>query len=248
MLWGTRMEPLILEQAARDLKLEVRANALNATRYVRRGPVGCTRDAEVICPERGPGALEVKCVFDYRTWMQEWGGGSFVPRHIEIQHQTQMLVGDGEKSFEWGVIAVWVAATMYYFERTPAVTLQPTIYIKASSFLQSVRDRIEPDPFGSPVELPLIYELCPTQENTFLDLREDEAESLLYTDKARMYAHITRERKAVNGVAETLRAELIAKLRGHEKMLLDGGAVVEMGKRNRLKVYVPGVPDAEGGE
>lgn len=116
MEWGNKLQPLVLQQAAQDLKLEVEP----CETYVRRGPVGCTRDAQVYCPDRGPGALEVKCVFDYRTWMQEWGGGSFVPRHI-ARFNSRHLVGTGENatidtSFQWGVIAVWVAATMYYFE------------------------------------------------------------------------------------------------------------------------------------
>lgn len=105
MDWGTRLQPLIIEQAARDLKLDV----FPCDTYVRNGNLGCTRDAEIICPDRGPGALEVKAVFDYKTWMREWDGGNSVPRHIEIQHQTQMLVGDGKVPFSWGVIAAWVA-------------------------------------------------------------------------------------------------------------------------------------------
>src|SRR6185503_18450379 len=74
MEWGTLMQPLLLEQAARDLKLEVTPEH----RYVSRGSLGCTRDATVYCPDRGPGALETKCVFDYKTWMTKWGGGTYV--------------------------------------------------------------------------------------------------------------------------------------------------------------------------
>ena len=104
-------------QAAEDLKLEVRPNADDT--YHRRGLLGCTRDATIICPDRGPGALETKCIFDYRTWMADWGGGAFVPKPHEIQLQQQLLVGDGDDGFaaegspyDWGVIAAWVAGAM----------------------------------------------------------------------------------------------------------------------------------------
>jgi hypothetical protein len=59
MAWGLKMQPLVLEQAAADLRFEVIPNGENA--YHRCGLLGCTRDAMIICPDRGPGALETKC-------------------------------------------------------------------------------------------------------------------------------------------------------------------------------------------
>ena len=35
-------------------------------------------------------------MFDYATWMREWGGGSHVPPMHEIQLQQQMMVGDDD--------------------------------------------------------------------------------------------------------------------------------------------------------
>src|SRR5712671_4055890 len=65
MDWGQRLEPLILAHAAQELRLEVRPNREpdGTQRYVRRGRLGCTRDGTVICPDRGPGAIETKAVF-----------------------------------------------------------------------------------------------------------------------------------------------------------------------------------------
>src|SRR6266568_3399516 len=62
MNWGTRMQPLLLQQAADDLHLKVTPNATDT--YRRRGLLGCTRDAEVFCPDRGrhqqrSGAIQV---------------------------------------------------------------------------------------------------------------------------------------------------------------------------------------------
>lgn len=276
MRWGKALQPLILEQAAHDLKLEV---IPGQERYVTRGNVGCTRDATIICPDRGPGALEVKCVFDYRRWMQDWSGGESVPRHIEMQLQTQMFVGDSYEysgcsvcdepleeleecpifgcdgvaarltthrdPYSWGVIAVWVCADMYYFERKPMTDLWSRIDVEADKFMQSVRDGVEPDPFGSPIELPLLTQIYPTIEGSWIDLRGDTEESLKWAVKARTYTITKSTENASKKVCETLRAEMIAKLRGAEKCVLAGGGSFGLGKGNRLNVWLPGVDGDE---
>ena len=111
MSWGKKMEPLIIEQAKQDLALEVVPNSLpdGSQAYFRRGLLGATRDATVIMPDRGPGAFDAKCVFDYRMWMERWNEGKAPPRHVELQLQCQMYVGDGEKPFDHGTIAAWIA-------------------------------------------------------------------------------------------------------------------------------------------
>jgi hypothetical protein len=102
--WGTKMEPLLLEQAAADLRLEVKTNRQpdGSQIYLRRGLLGCSRDADIYDPQRGPGALETKCCFDYKILMQEWDGGKTPPRQHEIQLQQQMYVGDGDHAFRVG--------------------------------------------------------------------------------------------------------------------------------------------------
>lgn len=172
MDWGKRLQPLVLAQAAEDLHLEVRPNA--AETYVRRGLLGCTRDAEIICPDRGPGSLETKCVFDYSVWMQAWGGGKILPRHNEIQLQQQMLIGDGDQSHEWGVMAVWVCGEMKYFERQPIDALWVALKNEASVFFADVEAKREGQPFGEPVEMPLLAELFPVKNGTKLDLSKGE--------------------------------------------------------------------------
>jgi hypothetical protein len=71
MDWGQRLQPLLLQAAAEDLRLEIAPHDA----YVRRGVLGATRDATIIDPQKGPGAVETKCCFDYRTWMERWAGG-----------------------------------------------------------------------------------------------------------------------------------------------------------------------------
>jgi hypothetical protein len=156
--WGTKMEPLLLEQAAADLKLEVKTNRQDdgTQRYIRRGLLGCTRDADIYDPQRGPGALETKCCFDYKILMQEWDGGKTPPRQHEIQLQQQMYVGNGERSFEWGTIALWCGGDMTYFHRKPMMDLWETFEEEAEKFFADVAAGREPEPFGSPIEVPLL--------------------------------------------------------------------------------------------
>jgi predicted phage-related endonuclease len=163
MNWGRKLQPLILEQVAEEMRLEVRPN--NEDAYMRRGLLGCTRDATIICPDRGPGAVETKCVFDYRTWMADWNGGKQPPRHHEIQLQQQMLVGDeGGESYRWGLLVAWVAGELHYFERAPVKDLWAPLYQEAERFFADVQAKREPEPFGAPVELPLLAQLFPTDQ------------------------------------------------------------------------------------
>jgi hypothetical protein len=234
---GRRMQPLVLERAAAELRLAVEPNEHDV--YVRNGLLGATRDAVIICPDRGPGALETKCVFDYQQWMTEWDGGRRVPPHVEIQLQQQMMVGDGAEPFAWGVICVWVAAAHYYFERTPAESLWVRLRSEASAFFGDVAATREPDPFGLTVEMGWLEELYPTVPHKTLDLRDDEAAEL-FTRKAAIYLR-TKTAERLNGkVAESLRAEFKALAKDNETVLLPGNAVVKWGARNRLKVTVPG--------
>lgn len=156
--WGTKMEPLLLEQAAVDLRLEVKTNRQpdGSQIYLRRGLLGCSRDADIYDPQRGPGALETKCCFDYKILMQEWDGGKTPPRQHEIQLQQQMYVGDGKKPYEWGTIALWCGGDMTYFHRKPMLDLWKTFEDEARKFFDDVIAGTEPEPFGSPVEIPLL--------------------------------------------------------------------------------------------
>lgn len=237
---GRRMQPLLLERAAAEFRLVVEPNEGNA--YVRNGLLGATRDAQIICPDRGPGALETKCVFDYQVWMAEWEGGKRVPPHVEIQLQQQMLVGDGKESFAWGVICVWVAAAQFYFERKPVGNLWQRLLVEAGAFFRDVEAKREPDPFGLSVEMRWLEELYPTIPHKTLDLRDDEDAEVM-TRKAATYLRAKGESRMREKLTEALRAEFKALAKDNETVLLPGNAVIRWGARNRLKVTVPGAEE-----
>lgn len=253
MDWGLKMQPLLLEQAAEDLHLEVRRDE----QYVRRGLLGCTRDAIVTCPDRGPGALEFKCCFDYGTWMRDWGGGDTPPRHNEIQLQQQMMVGDGTASYQWGVLGVWVGGDIHYFERKPIAKLWKSIEGEAEKFFKDVAAKIEGEPFGSPIEMPLMAELYAPTVGVTVDLttRDDARDLVSVAQLTRYHAnnrsmHEKEEKKykarlkAVMGDAEI--GILPEGVRLKAKQTSRAGFTVKPTTYSTLDVFLPdGVPTAQ---
>jgi len=258
MDWGKKMQPLIISQVSSDRGLEV---VPNPDTYVRRGLLGCTRDATIIAPGIGPGALEIKCVFDYRAWMQKWGGGKTVSREIELQLQQQMYVGAGEGVFDtgsemsanfvdpyqWGLIAVWVCADLYYFERKPLPELWTELERRAIGFFSDVRSKREPDPFGVAVELPLLNKLYPMQPGNVLDLSADP-DHIKTSEKVSLYDHLKSEASGLKDNIERYRVELLALAKDAEYVKLPCGVsfrVKRVGKAGRtIDAYIPETPTA----
>jgi predicted phage-related endonuclease len=244
MSWGTKLEPLILEQASEDMRLEVRPNRQpnGAQQYFRTGWFGCHRDGDIICPDRGPGAIETKSVFNYQTWMADWGGGKVPPRHVEIQLQVQMYVGAGNASpFHWGVIAVWIAGEVYYFERQPIPELFDRLHAEAKSFFASVKSKDEPDPFGATVELPWLNQMFPTERGKTLDLSE-HPEAPAYVEATVEYRNAKEQEAGGKRTAEPLRAKLLAFIKDADKVILPEGVrinITPVHNGKRIKVYVP---------
>lgn len=203
MSWGKKLEPLILEDARERLSLEVTPDQA----YVRRGLLGCTRDAIVVDPSLGPGALETKCVFDYRAWMQDWDGGRTAPAHYEIQLQEQMAVGDGVTPFAWGVIAVWVAGEVHYLRRDPVPDLHASIEAEARRFFDDVAAGKEPDPFGAAIELPVLN-ARPRDEEKLLDLSDNVA----LAEDVRLFEWAKGETRRFDKIAGGLKVKLLAAL------------------------------------
>jgi len=223
MSWGKRMQPLLLQAAAEDLRLAVEPNADDV--YIRRGDIGCTRDAEVHCPDRGPGALETKVCFDFRTWMNKWDGGKRPPVHNEIQLQAQMYVGDGETPFSWGVLACWCAGAMTYWERKPDAELWKLMEGAAGEFLRTVEAMEEPDPFGSPKEVPLLNALYPETERRTVDLTGEDVE---LAEEAMMYAWARKQETFYKKIKETAAAKFKGLAQGADRLDLPEDVHVEI--------------------
>lgn len=251
MDWGKKMQALLLAQAADDLHLEVIPNADDV--YVRQGLFGCTRDATIICPSRGPGALEAKCVFDYAVWMRDWGGGKTPPRHVEIQTQVQMMVGDGETPYEWGKIAAWVGGDMHYFEREIIPELWDQLGKEALQFFDDVEHKREPDPFGAAIEAPLLAKVFATKPGKVVTFTEGpEAEKL--AEDVRMWAWHSAQRLQHEKGEKALKAKMLGLMKdANEGEFLHGikvtvkqsdraGFTVAPTKVTTIKPFVPAQP------
>ncbi len=240
--WGTKMEPLLLEQAAADLHLEVTTNrqADGSQIYMRRGLLGCSRDADIYDPQRGPGALETKCCFDYKILMQDWDGGKTPPRQHEIQLQQQMYVGDGTKPYEWGTIALWCGGDMTYFHRKPMPDLWETFEREAKQFFDDVIAGNEPAPFGETCEVPLLKQLFnkPTGEiiNAVDKLGEAEATKLAQRVADADYQRVVR--LAAEKVEDKVKAEILGLLKEADELELPQGIRVKVTRSARAGYQV----------
>jgi hypothetical protein len=234
MYWGLKMQPLVLERAARDLKLEITPNLANT--YVHDDVLGYTADATIFHPDKGPGIVEGKCVFDYGTWMREWDGGKRVPRHYELQHQTQLAVGDGPTPFRWGMFAVWVCGEMHYFERELNPMVAKDLHDQAVTMLARVRNGDEPDPFGAAIELPLLNQLLPIVKGKELDLRDDPA-ARKFAELGKMLKQFRKDANFYEKAAEDARNKLRMLARDYETVLLPYGVTLKLATRT-MKEHV----------
>ena len=235
--WGTKMEPLLLDQAAADLRLEVATNrqADGSQIYVRRGLLGCSRDADIYDPQRGPGALETKCCFDYKILMEQWDGGKTPPRQHEIQLQQQMFVGDGTKPYEWGCIALWCGGDMTYFQRKPMPDLWAKFNEEAEQFFEDVKAGREPEPFGSPIEVPLLKQLFATPTGEIINgtelLGEIEATKLAQRVVDTEYQRTVR--LAAEKIEKETQAKLLAIIKDADELELPQGIRVKVNRSAR---------------
>lgn len=155
---GTRMEPVILGLIRDQLRLDVSPNQGYVSNLKLK--VGATRDADIFDPSLGPGVVEAKNV-DYLRWRDTWDDDT-APPHIELQVQAQMLVGQGAEPYRWGVIGALVGGNdLKLYRREPNEKLWKRIIEAAEEFFDDLAENREPDPLGSPVELPWIHRLYP---------------------------------------------------------------------------------------
>lgn len=155
MTFGTFVEPFILERAAEVLRLDVRHNKEQS--YFRHAsyPLGCTIDADVVCPVRGPGVIQAKAV-DRSVFREGWTDRT-APKFIELQLATEMLVTGSQ----WGAIAVMIGNNdnVRIYERIRSPKLEAKIIEAAALFLADVKGGYEPDPIGAQDEIDVLDQL-----------------------------------------------------------------------------------------
>lgn len=240
MKWGKLIEPLVIEECAKKHNLEI----IPGQKYYRRGMLGATRDATIIAPDRGPGTVEVKCIFDYSVWMSDWEGGKKPPRHHEIQLQTQMKVGDGDGTnpYSWGLLVAWVCADLHFYERRPIDALWTQLDIEAARFFGSIERKEEPDPFGSTAEIPWLTQMFETRRESILDLSA-EHKHVKTVEELRLYAWHKAQSAGNHRAADEFRAKFMALARDYEAVILPCGYSFRIQRSGKGKTVVPVIPE-----
>jgi len=253
MDWGKRMQPEVLKAAADELAIEIEQNTVDM--YIRQkvdgGLLGYTGDAWTRAPDMGRGAIECKCVFNPQVWMRDWQGGKAVPLHIEIQHQCQMLVGDGEEPFAWGFIVAWFQAELFYFQRKPKPELWGHMDKEARRFFHDLEQGNEGDPWGHRAEVEILNKLFAPEPGKVVDRREETPDNLALAQCAFSLHQFGDDRKFAEKNEKQLKERIRAAVIDAEKLLLPRGVVVDAKRIHKkahsvkesnytqLDVYVP---------
>jgi predicted phage-related endonuclease len=162
MDWGTRVERLILQHAADELRVDILPH--DQGEYLRHpdAPIGCTPDGYCFDPQLGLGFVEAKNI-DWLRWRDTWEPDRAAD-HVEVQVQTQMMVPHPVHGLpKWGCIATLVGGNeMLLYKREPIGGVQDAILRETTLFLsEEVAKHQEPDVLGSAIELPALLAAYP---------------------------------------------------------------------------------------
>lgn len=205
--WGVKLEAAIIEAAKERFGYIDRDQADQLSNG--RG-LGGHPDRRVICPERGPGILEIKTA----DWMVRKDWGDEPPAHYLIQSQAYQ----GLDSVEWGDVLVLVGGNK--LERF-CYKFRPKIYAevekRVEAFWQSVEAN-DPPPADYGRDLPTISELYRDGTDETVDLTGDNLAAIA----AAQLLVAAEERKAAEKKEDAAKAELLDKLGPASTAMLNG--------------------------
>ena len=215
--WGSLLQDDILEATALSYRMEMQPNIANE--YTRAGRLGATIDGRMIMPDRGPVIVEAKNI-DWLRWRDTWTKTAAAP-HVEIQLQTQMLVaGELDAEPRHGIIAALVGGNeLVFHERAPDAELHDRIREEAAHFFEDLAAGREPDPFGSPLELPMLAALYP--ETTPREVVEDYDDEELAL-AIRQFAWAKGEESFARKLKEQMQAKIMARAGAAEILRANG--------------------------
>lgn len=226
MLWGTRLQDAIAAGIAEDQRLVVR----RMDEYVRLadGRMGSSFDFQItgvlpgspfapIFDELGPGVFEIKNV-DSLAFRNGWKvDDDFIeaPPHIEVQVQHQQLVS----GMRWSLLGALVGGNRYeLLERRADDSVHRGIVSGARAFWASIAAGQAPDPV-MPDDADAVIRLNQFAEpGKLYDARNDAAVCALVSE----YHAFGEAKRDAEEKQKVRKAELLARIGDHEKVLLDG--------------------------
>jgi hypothetical protein len=205
--WGVKLEAAIIEAAKERYGYVDREQLPQLSNG--RG-LGGHPDRRVICPERGPGILEVKTA----DWLVRKSWGDEPPMHYLLQSQAYQ----GLDGVAWGDVLVLVGGNK--LERF-CYDFRPKIYAeieqRVEAFWRSIEDNDPPRPDYAR-DLPTITELTREGGDETIDLRTDN----LAADAAHRFLFAAEARKKAQAEEDAAKAELLDKVGAAAVGLLNG--------------------------
>lgn len=162
--FGVKLEPVIIEAAKERWGYTDREQV---DRLTNGKGLGGHPDRRVMCPERGPGILEVKMV----DWLERKKWGDEPPLHYLLQNQGYQ----GLDQVAWGDVIVLVGGNaLERFQYTFRPTLFAEIERRVATFWDDVREGREP-PVDYARDGKTLVEVLGDPTEELADLRDDLA-------------------------------------------------------------------------
>lgn len=205
--WGVRLEPVIIEAACDRWGYIPQETP---KRLDNGKGLGGHPDKLVICPDRGPGILEVKTA----DWLvrKEWGDEP--PANYLLQSQSYQ----GLANVQWGDVIVLVGGNdlqRFQYDFRPA--LYAEIEARVVEFWKSLREGKAPKPDYAK-DGRVIGELYGNPTATATDLRRDNRMPELLREFLE-----AREAEVLAGArVDACKAEIMEKLGDHAEAIVDG--------------------------
>jgi predicted phage-related endonuclease len=210
--WGKLLQDDILYATSLAYRLEVEQNIND--QYVQNGVLGATIDGLMRMPDRGPVVVEAKAI-DWLRWKETWSETAAAV-HVEIQLQVQMLAAGTDH----GIIAALIGGNeIRWLERERNGDLVDRLREEAAAFFASLDANEEPDPLGSPLELPMLAELYPTADplKVIEDLDDDELAIAV-----RQFRWARDEETFARKLKEQMQAKILARAGGAGQLVVNG--------------------------
>lgn len=205
--WGVRLEAAIIEAAKERYGY---ADREQLDRLTNGKGLGGHPDRRVVCPERGPGILEIKTA----DWLvrKEWGDEP--PAHYLIQSQAYQ----GLDGVEWGDVLVLVGGNR--LERF-CYNFRPKIYAEIERRVEAFWASIEaddPPPPDYTRDLATITDLNRDATDETVDLTGDNLAAIAAAE----YLRAAAARKEAQAREDAAKAELLDKMGPAGTALLNG--------------------------
>ncbi len=217
--WGNRLEAAIAHGIAAEQGWTIQP--MKDYRRIPGERIGSSFDFEILNHPDGPAHLEIKNVdyLAYRDgWLEHDDGTLEAPAHIEMQVQHQMLVSGYPRTFIGALVG---GNRGIVIERLRDEAVIAAIRHRIKQFWSDVDAGNEPPPVMPEDADALIRLHQHAEPGTVLDATGDAEIATLVAEHQRL----SRAAKDAEEDAKVLKAQLLAKIGDHEKVLLPGFSI-----------------------